>query len=450
MTICGNLCAYEETSCLSNRKAIGHAQENIQRHRREDFYFDPNGRRSILRQRCEIVITRYRRHKPTCPQFGKPREVVHKCRCKIWADGFLGGAEIRRSMDTRDWTKSAKIVQEWEAADRIPIEKTDDRILLTAAWDAIITDLETRAISNGTIRKYKLLRRQMESFSVDRGLLFARDFDLELIGKFRSTWNDAPRTAIKKLERLRAFFNFCRDRKWVEENPAAKLKQPKIKDAPTMPLTDAEMTKILTACDTYKHNVAKFNAGARANAIRVRTLILVMRYTGLRISDAVLHTADKFTGNKMFLRTAKTGTEVHTIVPGIVLDALAKTPRVNPKEGRYFWSGRGKRETAIVDWGMRIKAIFDLAEISKAGTAAVSHRFRDTFAVALLVANVPMERVSILLGHGSIKITEKSYAPWVKSRQEQLEKDIARAWSTDPFLKMGGSNQVQISSKEIN
>jgi integrase len=36
-----------------------------------------------------------------------------------------------------------------------------------------------------------------------------------------------------------------------------------------------------------------------------------------------------------------------------------------------------------------------------------AHRFRDTFAVELSLAGVPLERVSILLGHTSVKITEE-------------------------------------------
>ena len=57
-----------------------------------------------------------------------------------------------------------------------------------------------------------------------------------------------------------------------------------------------------------------------------------------------------------------------------------------------------------------------------------AHRFRDTFAVDLLMGGVPMERVSILLGHSSIKVTEKHYSPWVRARQEQLEADVRRTW----------------------
>ena len=45
----------------------------------------------------------------------------------------------------------------------------------------------------------------------------------------------------------------------------------------------------------------------------------------------------------------------------------------------------------------------------------------------LLLAGVPIERVSILLGHQSVRVTEKHYNPWVRSRQEQLEADVASA-----------------------
>jgi integrase len=57
-----------------------------------------------------------------------------------------------------------------------------------------------------------------------------------------------------------------------------------------------------------------------------------------------------------------------------------------------------------------------------------AHRFRDTFAVELLLAGVPIDQVSILLGHSSVKVTEKHYSPWVKARQDQLEQAVRRTW----------------------
>ena len=57
----------------------------------------------------------------------------------------------------------------------------------------------------------------------------------------------------------------------------------------------------------------------------------------------------------------------------------------------------GRRQTAVCDWQGKIKTVFDLAGISKGLGNAVSHRFRDTFAVELLFAGVPIERVSVCL-----------------------------------------------------
>jgi hypothetical protein len=51
--------------------------------------------------------------------------------------------------------------------------------------------------------------------------------------------------------------------------------------------------------------------------------------------------------------------------------------------------------------------------------------------VALLETGVPIEQVSVLLGHQSVRITERHYAPWVKSRQEKLEADVERALAQD-------------------
>ena len=57
-----------------------------------------------------------------------------------------------------------------------------------------------------------------------------------------------------------------------------------------------------------------------------------------------------------------------------------------------------------------------------------AHRFRDTFAISLLLKGVDLANVSVLLGHSSIKVTERHYSPWVKARQEQLEADVRRTW----------------------
>jgi integrase len=105
-----------------------------------------------------------------------------------------------------------------------------------------------------------------------------------------------------------------------------------------------------------------------------------------------------------------------------VLTALEAAPKIS--EQYFFWSGESKRDSATGDWQRALKGVFKEAGIPDGH----AHRFRDTFAVGLLQSGMPMDRVSVLLGHSSIKVTEKHYSPWVRARQEQLEADVRRTW----------------------
>lgn len=156
--------------------------------------------------------------------------------------------------------------------------------------------------------------------------------------------------------------------------------------------------------------------------------MLLLRYSGLRLGDAISLTTDRIKGNRLFLYTQKTGVPVHTVLPDFVLKALDKAPKVTQQH--YFWNGANKVEIIVGSWRRRLARLFELAEVPNGHP----HRLRDTFAVELLLAGVPIERVSILLGHQSVRITERYYAPWVRSRQEQLEADLTNAWSRDPLV----------------
>lgn len=387
------------------------------------------------------MLTLYRRHKATCPQFGQPRGLHNKCKCAIWADGVLGREEIRRSMKTRDWTKANQTVQMWEANEKI--SKRGGPVTLAHAWESLLADLETRQLTGGTVRKYKLLKRQMTEYATTTGKPCLIDFDLDTLDRFRRTWSDGPRTALKKLERLRAFFRFAVDRDWLEKNPALRLSNPRVELRPTMPLSDNEMKSILTACDSAVLTATQ--PAQKLNALRLKAIVLLMRYSGLRVSDAVTLETSRLDGNKLFLRTEKTGQPVYTILPPLVVDALATTPRVT--ETRYFWSGQGSRECVTCDWQGKLKDVFDAAGIEKQGTSAVSHRFRDTFAVKLLERGTSIESIAVLLGHKSIRITEKHYSPWVRSRQDALEVELKNVWKGDATLKQAGTNQVQTQGR---
>jgi integrase/recombinase XerD len=156
---------------------------------------------------------------------------------------------------------------------------------------------------------------------------------------------------------------------------------------------------------------------------RLRALVLLLRYSGLRITDAVTLSTQRIEDGILKLRTAKTGTEVRVPLPPAAVNALNDLHATN----YYFWSGASTRKSCVGDYQRAFKKLYELTEV-KNGHA---HRWRDTFAVELLLSGMPLEQLAVLLGHQSVRVTEIHYAPFVKARQEQLEGAVRKSFETD-------------------
>jgi integrase/recombinase XerD len=366
------------------------------------------------------MLTIYRRHRRNCKHRAKGRKHRY-CQCPIWVDGFLSGKEIRESLKLRDWQKALERVREWEIEDR-RIQKQQTRLIIATARQKFMADAEARKLNEATLYKYRLLFRHLDKFAESSKLEFLDQLDLDTLATFRATWTEGPRTSLKKLERLRAFMRFAEKRKWIDGNPAVDLKAPKVPNKPTLPFTREEMIGILTALGPYGKS-----AGLR-NGQRLKAFVLLLRYSGMRIGDAVQLGVNRLQGNKLLLHTEKTGVHVYCVLPDIVTRALDAAP--HSSQNFFFWTGKSTVRSAKGKWQRRLQRLFEFASV----VGGHAHRFRDTFAVELLLAGVPLDRVSVLLGHSSIRITERHYAPWTRSRQEQIESDLRAAWQTDPVF----------------
>jgi integrase/recombinase XerD len=389
------------------------------------------------------MLTLYRRHLKRC-EHRKDGRRYRRCQCPVWVDGNLNGAGIHKSLETHDWQKGQGIVREWEAAGEQNVQSNKcEAITVEHAWQSFLADLEARNLSKSTIRKYRLLSRTMQEYAAQHGMRFLKQLDLIALRNFRFGWKDGPLSSAKKLERLRAFFRFAQDSKWVEDNPASKLKTPKVSQRPTLPFTYEEMLRILAALVPFCDQTA---SSGKNSARRLRALVLVLRYSGMRIGDAVRLTSDKVNGNKLFLYTQKTGVPVYTVLPEFVVRALDTIPRVTPTH--FFWDGSSALDGVVGSWQKRLRKLFRLAKI----VAAHGHRFRDTFAAELLLAGVPIERVAILLGHNSVRVTEKYYSAWTDARQRQIEADVERAWARDPMMlfETKGTQKLRGETEAVN
>ena len=213
------------------------------------------------------------------------------------------------------------------------------------ACDKYLSDARARELRPPTLYKFELLFRQLKQFSKDNGLVFMSDFDLDNVRVFRATWPNKNESARVKLGNLRAFFRFCVKSKWVQENYALDLKPGKVVDPKIEPLEPAEFEKILKAC-------AKIPS---TNRKALKAVLLLLRYTGLRIRDVVCLRRDAIKGGRLFLRTAKTGTDVWCPLPPEAIKALATLPA---KETYFFWSGKSDPKSAVGNYQHALGLLF--------------------------------------------------------------------------------------------
>jgi integrase/recombinase XerD len=324
--------------------------------------------------------------------------------------GMQDGKFVRKSLDTRNLERAATLIRGIEDGS-LDLHS----VKMKEACHGFIEDCKARNMSEGMVRKYKNVCKELEEVFVSPRRVLVED-----LRKLRGKWELAPITKQKRLEMVRRFFGFCVDSGWIRGNPAKGVKSSVADYAPTMPYSKEEIERILWAADTVREIHPKMPAGIEK---KLRALILLMLHSGVRISDAVLLHKDRIKNGKLFLRQAKTKHPVWVPLPKIVLLALKAC---DEGDSHYFYNGAGKAKTAITEWQARLKNIYTIAGIVEDGYK--SHRLRDTFATSLLEKGVNIETVSMLLGHQSIAITQKHYNPWIQSRQAALEDAVKRTW----------------------
>jgi integrase/recombinase XerD len=379
----------------------------------------------------------YRRHSTDCQFFGRPRRDSRsqKCECTIWVQGSLGREYLRRTLDLTSWQAAQDLVRGWEASGEVGVLRVEIPDIANSV-ERFFEDMAARGLADVTIGKHNvLLRKCFLPWCRTRGLHSLKQIGVDEITQFRTTWTDAPITKHKKQERLKGFFHFCVAREWLRTNPVAALKPVKVPPTPTLPFEEDQVAAILEACDRFSLK----GIYGEQNRARLKALTLLMRYSGLRIRDAVTCERKRLVNGKLLLYQAKTGTPVYCPLPPLVVDALNEVNGSNPQY--FFWSGNGKPKSVVADVQRSFRKLLELADVQ-----GHPHMFRDTFAVELFKRGVPIETVSMLLGHASVKVTEKHYKPWVKTLQEKLEADAMKAWPSTPVPARSTSRTKRRSS----
>lgn len=411
------------------------------------------------------MLSVYTRHSSDCPRVNDG--TWKRCRCPKWIWGTLpNGDFLRRSAKTRSWERAEEVRRELEAGPETvspsavlphtsesafvaaappsvtaPVvlraageisQPAKERVKISVAVKKYLADANSRGLEKSTLSKLTtIFQKQFVPWATGEGYEYLDELDLDAMKDFRATWTDGALAKSKKQGRVIGFFWHCQRRGYIKENPVLDFGRIKVVHVPTDYFPRDEFNKIIEATNTYGDPRGGF-IPLEDLRLRLRVMTWLMRWSGLRIRDAVTLQKDRLQGDSLFLYQAKTGTPVYVPLPPYVVQALKDLPpgpRPNPRY--FFWSGNGDPKSAVANWQRAFRRLFEIADLKRPdGTPkrCHPHMFRDTFAVENLLAGVPIDQVSLLLGHKSVKVTEKSYAPFVKARQLQLQESVRSAW----------------------
>lgn len=378
-----------------------------------------------------MLVHIFVRHSRSCDHKAEPQ--WKRCRCVRWVNYTFEGKQYRESTKKRSHEAAALFAREIEQKfERLALgekPKPNTPTTVEQAVAAYIQDKRAQQLQPSTLAKRVLwFEKDLLGWCRAHALFFLTDLDLSRLREWRSSWNLGPLAMQKKQEAVRQFFTFCVSSGWLKENYARGLSKVKVTQRPTDYFTDREMQKILVAAEPTREDLVRHPS----NAPKLHALVQLMRWSGLAIRDAVTLERERLsTEDRLFLYRAKTGVPVHVTLPPEIAEELRSLP-LFPNPRYFFWGGTGEPETAVKHWHNKLSKLFKRAKLFHLDMTPKKcrpHMFRDTFAVNLLIAGVPMEDVQLYLGHSSIRTTEQHYAPFVQARMNQMDANIKAAWA---------------------
>ena len=388
----------------------------------------------MARKANENKLTIYRRHASTCTLQATK---LDGCDCPLWIHGRLKGKFVRESLQTRSLAAALHIRNRKLAGGNDPttpgpgtMRDVNAPIDIDAAAKEFIA---TKARRSHTCRYLNTLTLNgFADWARRIDLVLLPDVDEPHVRAYLAEYakTHAASSTQGELRRLRAFFTYAQRRRWIVFSPAiGRDLNYDAAPADRMPFTPAEITKVLTYVETM-------SVKSEARRDYYRAIILLMLYTGMRISDAVFfersYITERNTADYFVIKTR----ERIKLPPELqkpVLDALARLPPsrayffVPDRDDDYAEARRTLREGGHFSEAMtNFLSLVRCAQqsishiIKSAGLTGACHRFRDTFAINMLTADVDIFRVSQFLGHASVTTTEKHYMKLIPGYREKM------------------------------
>ncbi|GGW93413.1 site-specific recombinase XerD [Salegentibacter mishustinae] len=290
--------------------------------------------------------------------------------------------------------------------------KDDKRILkIFEDHNLRMEKLVDKDYSFRTLQRYKTTKKHLTNFissSYKADDFRVKDIDIKFINSFmyylKTELNHSHNSALKYLAYLKKIVRIAVANGWLEKDPFYNFKQ-KRQVIDREFLTKEEIIKIMEKTFTIQRME------------QVRDAFLFSCYTGCSYSDIKKLTKQniiKGIDGSQWLKFKRTKTRSLSSVP------LLTVPEELIKKYEDFDNPKGTLLPVLSNQKTNgyLKEIADLCEIQKKLTFHVA---RHTFATTVTLSNgVPIESVSKMLGHRSIKITQH----YAKVLDEKLSEDM--------------------------
>jgi site-specific recombinase XerD len=337
------------------------------------------------------------------------------------------GKTNKRAARTRTWeiaTKAARKLEDELEREALGIEqpRKPDHVTIDEALGLYLADRDQRGIRDSS--KVLRLIGRLRNYSYARNVMHLKDITARMLTEWRATWTfrkDSSGPAVA-WSIVRTFCRWAHSIDLVPSDVSSKLKSLPIVRKQVQPLTRDEIADLLMAT-----RQCGFSLDIEE---RVRVFILLQRWSGLACVDAATLRRDLLRHDDNLTQVHRTKTDAEVFIP--LPPAVAKMLRAhaNDHPDYFFWNPeRMKRSSLICQFGDWLRLVFDRAGVKHGQQEMLSHRLRHSFAVELLLAGVPIEQVGKLLGHKTVRTTERYYSAWVKERQRKLEIEVKQAWT---------------------
>jgi integrase/recombinase XerD len=391
-------------------------------------------------------VSVYARHNPDCRN--KSDRKLKECTCPKWL--YIKATQERRSARTIYWKvaerEGQRIRDSFDPDKRelaeLKQKKERNTVLIEDAIERWLANKKADNAKPETLESYGSSLRHMRDHFTSRRALHLHEIAAPELANWKTTWPDKAVSSKKKRRvHAKSFFRFCVTMHWLEIDPSSGLTKIIGKDeVPTIPFERDQYKAIIDATYLYDQSIRAANSGEQSAGTRLRTFIQVMRWSGLAIQDtATLQRSWLGSDDLLKVRRTKTGTWVTVPLPPNVANDLRNVPPGNaPHPDYFFWSGQSKGATTVNKWNRSLRRLWKLVDWR--GNPPVdgdgkpvrphSHMFRNTFAAEILKSGQgDIRDVAKLLGHSSIKTTEKHYLAFVPSQAERLNERVRASWA---------------------